>query len=621
MWILLMPMLMQAPTERAAMEADHARAAGAASTLAALRSPDSRVQRLALRGIGRLEDTTHRDAVLPMFRAADPMVRREAAGALAQMRASYDFAPLLSAERDALVRAAIYEAIGRARPASSAAESVLVAGIASGDLRARRGAARGLESLIRLGARTRTLSASSLAVAQRAYGEITDAEFRQLVLLAARRGVTSLRETFPQSVSDTSALVRAIGAPTLTDTSAMVRIAALRVSTSCTDLVTAAHGPNEAVALVALDAMRELKGCTAAPILDLSARAMPWRIRTAALGAISVLDASRAAELIPTMIDDSVWQARAHVATAAQRIKDTLSLSRLARDANPNVALAAIWTVDDAVRALRSDHAGLVLTAAEFLKTRPAAVQQNLTRVMGSYRRLSGEGSMTLRDPRVALLACLGTVRDTTVTAILVDALGDRDPAIARAAAAAMSAVSGRTVMPTTTLLPIPPLPSASYVAALRGAQARIVMRGLGTIVVDLLTDDAPVTVATFAQTAEAGQYNGLTFHRIVPNFVIQGGSPGADEYDGRTREFMRDEVGFARNARGTIGISTRGRDTGDGQIYFNLIDNFRLDRDYTVLARMRTGFDVMDRVAEGDVIERIEIIRADRARSSSRSR
>ena len=117
--------------------------------------------------------------------------------------------------------------------------------------------------------------------------------------------------------------------------------------------------------------------------------------------------------------------------------------------------------------------------------------------------------------------------------------------------------------------------------------------------------------MGVFAQLAESGQYDGLTFHRIVPNFVIQGGSPGADEYDGRTREFMRDEVGFARNARGTIGISTRGRDTGDGQIYFNLVDNVRLDRDYTVMATMRRGLDVMDRIQAGDVIERIEIVRA----------
>ena len=72
----------------------------------------------------------------------------------------------------------------------------------------------------------------------------------------------------------------------------------------------------------------------------------------------------------------------------------------------------------------------------------------------------------------------------------------------------------------------------------------------------------------------------------------------------------MRDEVGLARNARGSIGISTRGRDTGDAQIYFNLVDNFRLDHDYTVMATMRDGLNVMDRVQEGDTIDRIRIIR-----------
>jgi len=201
-------------------------------------------------------------------------------------------------------------------------------------------------------------------------------------------------------------------------------------------------------------------------------------------------------------------------------------------------------------------------------------------------------------------------VPDTITNALLRDALYDRDPAIASEAARILTARTGTAVAAGTTALPIPPIPPAAYIRGLVGASARIRMRGLGTMTVNLLTDEAPVTVGVFAQLAESGQYNGLTFHRIVPNFVVQGGSPGADEYDGRTREFMRDEVGFARNARGTIGISTRGRDTGDGQIYFNLVDNVRLDRDYTVLATMRSGLDIMDRIHEGAVIERIDIIR-----------
>jgi cyclophilin family peptidyl-prolyl cis-trans isomerase len=217
---------------------------------------------------------------------------------------------------------------------------------------------------------------------------------------------------------------------------------------------------------------------------------------------------------------------------------------------------------------------------------------------------------MTVRDPRVALLTRIGEVEDSSTNGLLREAVHDRDPAIAALAAQILTRRTGATVAPQTTQLPIPTIPPAEYIRGLSSAIACITMRGLGTMTVDLLTDEAPVTVGIFAQLAEAGLYNGLTFHRIVPNFVIQGGSPGADEYDGRSREFMRDELGLARNARGTIGISTRGRDTGDAQIYFNLVDNFRLDRDYTVLATMRDGLNVMDRVQEGDVIDRIEIIR-----------
>jgi cyclophilin family peptidyl-prolyl cis-trans isomerase len=153
-------------------------------------------------------------------------------------------------------------------------------------------------------------------------------------------------------------------------------------------------------------------------------------------------------------------------------------------------------------------------------------------------------------------------------------------------------------------------MPPDSVLQALDGATVRIRMRGLGTITLELLTDEAPLAVATFVKLAEAGKLTGLTYHRVVPNFVVQGGSPGADEYDGISAGFMRDEVGMARNARGSLGISTRGRDTGDGQIYFNTVDNFRLDHDYTVFARVVSGMDVVDRIQEGDGMQAVEVVR-----------
>jgi len=71
----------------------------------------------------------------------------------------------------------------------------------------------------------------------------------------------------------------------------------------------------------------------------------------------------------------------------------------------------------------------------------------------------------------------------------------------------------------------------------------------------------------------------------------------------------MRDELGLRPHVRGAVGISTRGRDTGDAQIFINLVDNPRLDHNFTVFAQVTAGMDTVDAILEGDAIDRIEII------------
>ena len=116
----------------------------------------------------------------------------------------------------------------------------------------------------------------------------------------------------------------------------------------------------------------------------------------------------------------------------------------------------------------------------------------------------------------------------------------------------------------------------------------------------------APITAQHFLQLAVIEHYyDGLTFHRVVPNFVIQGGSPGANEYWGQA-DFMRDEVG-APNSLGSVGVSTRGRNTGDAQFFVNLVENTRLDYDYTVFAAVfPADMPVVLGVEEGDAIASI---------------
>jgi cyclophilin family peptidyl-prolyl cis-trans isomerase len=124
-----------------------------------------------------------------------------------------------------------------------------------------------------------------------------------------------------------------------------------------------------------------------------------------------------------------------------------------------------------------------------------------------------------------------------------------------------------------------------------------------------LLPFEAPTNAARFARLARRGYFDGLTFHRVVPNFVVQGGSPHANEYTG-DGPFSRDELGLAGNWRGTVGLSTRGRDTGDAQIFFNLVDNVRLDHDYTFFAVVVEGVEAVGRVLEGARIRSVRVRR-----------
>ena len=613
---VLFPTLAQDRVDRALLDAEQAREAGVATLLAAVAKGGVRSQMLAARALGRLENPSYRDALIPLLDSQDPQVRRAATGALAQMRAPFAWAVLLKIERDASVRAAIFEAVGRAKPPGDDAESLLAGGLKDPDSHARAAAARGLESLFRLNSKPpRQPAATTLAALHDAFAANRSAdgeEIRELILLTMRAARDHDSATLTSALADRSPQVRRLAVidtrTWIQDSSPMVRYEALRVAPSCDRAAAAVNDASEHIVLEAVDLLGSLK-CDGALLTPLVSNERSWRIRAHALVALAAVDPARARDRIAAMAADPTWQLRTYVARAARIVHDSATLATLARDENPNVGIAAMSTPEDAIRALASEHSGLIRAGAERLKG-TSGLKDALPQLVAAFNRLTSGGAMTVRDPRVAVLTRIGEIEDRSTDDLLREALRDRDPAIAALAARILAARSGTAVAPQTTRLPVPNIPPAEYIRGLAGATARITMHGLGAITVALLTDQAPVTVAVFAKLAEAGQYNGLTFHRIVPNFVIQGGSPGADEYDGRSREFLRDEVGFARNARGTIGISTRGRDTGDAQIYFNLVDNFRLDRDYTVLATIRDGLDVMDRVQEGDVIERIEIVR-----------
>jgi len=128
-----------------------------------------------------------------------------------------------------------------------------------------------------------------------------------------------------------------------------------------------------------------------------------------------------------------------------------------------------------------------------------------------------------------------------------------------------------------------------------------------GTIRVQFYGADAPLTIENFTRLARRGYYNGVAFHRVVPNFVAQDGDPRGDG-SGGPGYAIRDELNRRWYERGALGMALSGPDTGGSQYFIAHSPQPHLDGHYTVFGHVIAGFDVLDAVVQGDRILRITI-------------
>jgi cyclophilin family peptidyl-prolyl cis-trans isomerase len=134
-----------------------------------------------------------------------------------------------------------------------------------------------------------------------------------------------------------------------------------------------------------------------------------------------------------------------------------------------------------------------------------------------------------------------------------------------------------------------------------------IIKTNKGTITLQLLRDNAPFTVLSFVKLVRKNFYNGLSFHRVVPNFVIQGGDPRGDGWGGPGFA-IRSEYSLAPFARGSAGVASAGKDTEGCQFFITHQPTPHLEGRYTVFGRVLNGQDVVDRIQIGDTIQQVTI-------------
>jgi cyclophilin family peptidyl-prolyl cis-trans isomerase len=149
---------------------------------------------------------------------------------------------------------------------------------------------------------------------------------------------------------------------------------------------------------------------------------------------------------------------------------------------------------------------------------------------------------------------------------------------------------------PSPTILPV----------AERTNKEAVIETNKGTIVFEILPD-APLAASNFIELAKGGFYDGLTFHRVVPNFVIQGGDPSGDGTGGPGYQFRDEPVKRAYDP-GIVAMANSGPNTNGSQFFIMLPGSQGLPPQYTIFGKVISGMDVVSKIAVGDVMNKVTI-------------
>jgi cyclophilin family peptidyl-prolyl cis-trans isomerase/HEAT repeat protein len=295
-------------------------------------------------------------------------------------------------------------------------------------------------------------------------------------------------------------------------------------------------------------------------------------------------------------------------------------LEKLAGDSSPRVRAAALaaWLADDpkvagaadiARRALTDPDPTVRGTAFDWLREHPLVPLGNLAEALPAVYQ-EGTQEEGLAAVRAIAARTEGEPAERGAGIALLERLTEGGPYVLRREAGESLGKLGQKV---------PPLQPAErekdteiyrqIVQRTRQPHTVEIRTRRGTITVRLACPQAPMTCLNFLHLAAQGFFDGLSFHRVVPDFVVQGGDPKGDG-SGGPGYAIRDEINRLRYSRGVVGMALAGPDTGGSQFFFTLSPQPHLDGGYTAFGEVTAGAGVLDQIRLGDRIEKVVEVR-----------
>jgi cyclophilin family peptidyl-prolyl cis-trans isomerase len=355
-------------------------------------------------------------------------------------------------------------------------------------------------------------------------------------------------------------------------------------------------------------------------LLDVLADPSP-AIRAAALRSLAAFDHEGFVTMLSGLDPDPHWNVRAALATALGTLPPENGLPRLQimiNDADQRVVPFAIASI------VKLKAPGAAALLIERLKAEDPVVRLAAADGIGELKPANGAAALEeayrfgQRDAaygaRAAALAAIAKYGAAAATPVLRSALADKDWAVRVRAAMLLKQLDPAAAAGVDEQIrPAPTTLAADAYATVRIGNPPVSTQlfldtDRGTIQIELAVLDAPLTVENFITLARKGYFNGLSVHRVVPDFVVQDGDPRGDG-EGGPGYSIRDELNQRPYLRGTVGMALDPwPDTGGSQYFITHSPQPHLDAKYTVFGRVIAGMDVVDKIQQWDVIRSVRI-------------
>ena len=420
--------------------------------------------------------------------------------------------------------------------------------------------------------------------------------------------------------------------PLLDDRDAHIRINALRAFASFRDSTLAPA----VVALVAdRDLGVEVQAETTLGVLrgDAAVRALRGRLTSSvfalkrqALIALAQADSATGVTAAAGVASDADWRWRSVAAEAFGAARARARLEGQLADPDGRVVAQALQALQRIMAAgpdsaLRSRARALLThgdpavrsVAADILARHPDV--DDVDALVAAYRRADGD---PFNDAKLSALGALGAIAAASPTGRLrvatkfVSVVPRPDDYLVRRLAAdtlpdARDAWGSATPLATgRTPVDYRDVARRWLAPALAGTNPHVFLEtDRGTLDIELLPAEAPITVAAFLDLVERRFFDGTRWHRVVPNFVVQDGDPRGDGWGG-PGFVLRDEINPVRYETGSVGMALSGPDTGGSQYFITHSAQPHLDGIYTIFGRVAGGTVILDAIGQGDRIRSI---------------